>query len=69
VTSSSTVGVGRVVAREKRPVHGSTREVVVVELADDLMVSLPIERAGEQLRSSARRISDGCRRFFATSES
>jgi RNA polymerase-interacting CarD/CdnL/TRCF family regulator len=46
-------GVGRIVTREKRPVDGSAREVVVVELSDDLTVSLPIERAGEQLRSLA----------------
>jgi RNA polymerase-interacting CarD/CdnL/TRCF family regulator len=46
-------GVGRIVAREKRPADGSAGEVVVVELSDDLTVSLPIERAGEHLRSLA----------------
>jgi RNA polymerase-interacting CarD/CdnL/TRCF family regulator len=46
-------GVGRIVAREKRPGVGSASEVVVIELSNDLTVSLPIERAGEQLRSLA----------------
>jgi CarD family transcriptional regulator len=47
-------GVGRVVARKKRIVPGSGSEVVVVlELSDGLTVSLPIERANEQLRSLA----------------
>jgi RNA polymerase-interacting CarD/CdnL/TRCF family regulator len=46
-------GVGRVVAREKRLVLGSEPEVVVLELADGLTVSLPIARANEQLRSLA----------------
>jgi len=46
-------GVGRVVAREKRLVDGSPRDVVIVELSDDLTVSLPVERAGEQLRALA----------------
>jgi CarD family transcriptional regulator len=43
-------GVGRIVARERQPGRGSEREVVVVQLSEDLRVSLPIERAGEQLR-------------------
>jgi RNA polymerase-interacting CarD/CdnL/TRCF family regulator len=46
-------GVGRIVAREKQRVDGSVREVVVIELSDDLTVSLPLERADEQLRSLA----------------
>src|SRR5690242_18316624 len=46
-------GIGRIVAREERPVDGSVQKVVVVELSDDLTVSLPIKRAGEQLRSLA----------------
>ena len=46
-------GIGRIVAREERPVDGSVRKVVVVELSDDLTVSLPIERASEHLRSLA----------------
>jgi RNA polymerase-interacting CarD/CdnL/TRCF family regulator len=46
-------GVGRVAAVEERRIDGSLRKVVVVELSDDLTVSLPIERACEQLRSLA----------------
>ena len=43
-------GVGRIVARERRG-DGSEVEVVVIEFADDLKVSLPLERAKDQLRS------------------
>jgi RNA polymerase-interacting CarD/CdnL/TRCF family regulator len=44
-------GVGRVVARERRRVDGSDVDVVVVELSDDLTVSLPLDRARDQLRA------------------
>src|SRR5689334_19655689 len=44
-------GVGRIVAREQRLGDGSGLEVVVIEFADDLTVSLPLERAKDQLRS------------------
>ena len=44
-------GVGRVVARETRRVDGSDVDVVVVALSDDLTVSLPLDRAKEQLRA------------------
>jgi RNA polymerase-interacting CarD/CdnL/TRCF family regulator len=59
-------GVGRVVARERGPVHGAEQEVVVVELADGLSVLLPIERAREQLRppvtaTGVRRIQERLR--------
>ena len=43
-------GVGRIAARKKQNVLGRTQEVVVVELDDDLTVTLPIERARSQLR-------------------
>lgn len=49
----SSHGVGRVAAREKRVVLGEEQEIVVLELADGLTVSLPIERAHEQLRALA----------------
>ena len=59
-------GVGRIVARERRPVHGAEQEVVVVELADGLSVMLPIERARQQLRppvsaAGVRRIQERLR--------
>jgi RNA polymerase-interacting CarD/CdnL/TRCF family regulator len=65
-------GVGRIVARERRPVHGAEQEVVVVELADGLSVLLPIERAHEQLRppvsaAGARRIQERLRQDSAPS--
>jgi len=43
-------GVGHVVAREKRLVQGALREVIVLELADGLSVTLPLERARGLLR-------------------
>ncbi len=46
-------GVGRVAKREKRVILGQEVEVVVVELANDLSVTLPISRAEEQLRPPA----------------
>jgi CarD family transcriptional regulator len=46
-------GIGRVTGREQQIVLGSTQEVVVVELAEGLTVTLPLERAGAQLRSVA----------------
>lgn len=48
-----THGIGRVTAREERLVLGATREVVVLELADGLRVTLPLSRAREQLRPLA----------------
>jgi CarD family transcriptional regulator len=44
-------GVGRVAAREQRTVLGVAQEVVVLELATGLRVTLPIQRARERLRS------------------
>ena len=46
-------GVGRVSAREKRLVLGVEEEVVIIELGNDLSVTLPISRAEEQLRPPA----------------
>jgi CarD family transcriptional regulator len=43
-------GVGRVTAREKRMVLGAAQEVLVLELADGLSVTLPLGRARELLR-------------------
>lgn len=43
-------GVGRVVARRRQVVLGEAQEIVVVELHDELTVTLPIERAQSQLR-------------------
>jgi CarD family transcriptional regulator len=46
-------GVGRIAAREKRVILGAEEEVVIVELGNDLSVTLPISRAEEQLRPPA----------------
>jgi len=46
-------GVGRIVAREDRVVDGTARPFVVLDLADGLTVSLPLDRAEAQLRSLA----------------
>src|SRR6266849_6320251 len=43
-------GVGRIVAREKRVIVGADQEIVVLELARGLTVTLPLERAIRQLR-------------------
>jgi CarD family transcriptional regulator len=43
-------GVGWVAAREQRTILGVEQEVVVLELATGLRVTLPIERARERLR-------------------
>jgi CarD family transcriptional regulator len=46
-------GVGRVSARQKRIVLGEEQEVVVIDLAEGLSVSLPLERARALLRPLA----------------
>ncbi len=46
-------GVGRITAREKRVVLGVEEEVIVVELGNELSVTLPLSRAQEQLRAPA----------------
>jgi CarD family transcriptional regulator, regulator of rRNA transcription len=48
-------GTGHVTARETRVILGESQEIVVLELADGLTVTLPIERAHEQLRPLASR--------------
>jgi len=46
-------GVGRITARRTTRVSGEKHEVVVLELADGLTVTLPLERARDQLRGIA----------------
>jgi CarD family transcriptional regulator, regulator of rRNA transcription len=46
-------GVGRVSKREKKVILGTEEEVVIVELGNDLSVTLPLARAQEQLRPPA----------------
>ena len=46
----SSYGAGRVAARGKTVVLGVEQEIVVVEFAGDLSVTLPMQRAREQLR-------------------
>ncbi len=46
-------GVGRITAREKRVVLGVEEEVIIVELGNELSVTLPLSRAQEQLRAPA----------------
>jgi CarD family transcriptional regulator len=48
-----THGIGRIAAREQQSVLGGVQEVVVLELADGLTVTLPLTRAQEQLRPLA----------------
>jgi CarD family transcriptional regulator len=48
-----THGMGRIAGRREQMVGGSSQEVVVVELQDGLTVTLPMERALEQLRPPA----------------
>jgi CarD family transcriptional regulator len=46
-------GVGRIAVREKRVVLGQEEEVVVIELANELSVTLPVSRATDLLRPPA----------------
>jgi CarD family transcriptional regulator len=43
-------GVGRIVAREKGVIVGGDQEIIVLELAHGLTVTLPLKRATRQLR-------------------
>jgi RNA polymerase-interacting CarD/CdnL/TRCF family regulator len=43
-------GVGRIVGRETRIVHGVDEEVVVIDFGNDLLVTLPLSRARSLLR-------------------
>jgi CarD family transcriptional regulator len=46
-------GIGTIAAREKKIVLGVEEEVVLIELANDLSVTLPVSRAEEMLRPPA----------------
>ncbi|HUG65737.1 MAG TPA: CarD family transcriptional regulator [Gaiellaceae bacterium] len=46
-------GIGRIASREKQVVLGSEEEVVVIELGNDLSVTLPVSRATALLRPPA----------------
>jgi CarD family transcriptional regulator len=48
-----THGIGRIAAREQQVVLGAAQDVVVLELEDGLMITLPLGRAKEQLRPLA----------------
>jgi CarD family transcriptional regulator len=66
-------GVGRVVAREKRVVLGGVQDILVLELADGLSVTLPVERARELLRpllseADLRRVQETLREDHTLSE-
>ena len=59
-------GVGRIVARTKRDVLGQKQEVVVVELDEELTVTLTVERARTHLRpvvsgAELKRVRDALR--------
>ncbi len=46
-------GIGRIASRSKKVVLGVEEEVVVIELGNDLSVTLPVSRATELLRPPA----------------
>ena len=48
-------GTGRITARERRVAGGAEQEVVVLELDQGLVVTLPLARARERLRPVATR--------------
>lgn len=57
-------GVGRIAGREQRVVLGVVEEVVLIELSNDLLVTLPLSRAPERLRLPVS--EDGLRRIRET---
>ncbi len=66
-------GVGRVAAREKQLGLGTAQEILVLELADGLSVTLPVERARELLRPllsevDLRRVQETLRKEHTLSE-
>jgi CarD family transcriptional regulator len=66
-------GVGRVTARETQVVLGAAQEILVLELADGLSVTLPIERACALLRpllseADLRRVQETLRTDHPLSE-
>jgi CarD family transcriptional regulator len=48
-----THGVGRIIARKRNTILGKPHDVVVVELEDELTITLTVDRALEQLRPLA----------------
>ena len=65
-------GAGRIAARGKTVVLGVEQEIVVLELADGLSVTLPMQRAREQLRplvseADVRRVQETLREDGALS--
>ncbi|HEY7604105.1 MAG TPA: CarD family transcriptional regulator [Gaiellaceae bacterium] len=60
-------GIGRVVARERKPVGGSEDECIVVDLDAGLRVTLSLKDASERLRSVAdeRELEDVRRTLLA----
>jgi CarD family transcriptional regulator len=48
-----THGIGRIAARHEQTVLGTKQEVIVLELEDGLTITLPVERALQQLRPLA----------------
>src|SRR5262245_45425214 len=62
-------GIGRVVARAQQQVGGTERDVVVLDLATGLRVTLALEEASERLRPVAdeNEIEDVRRRLVAGS--
>jgi RNA polymerase-interacting CarD/CdnL/TRCF family regulator len=66
-------GAGRIAARERRPVLGAVQETLVVELAEGLSVTLPVERARELLRpllseADLRRVQEALREEYTPSK-
>ena len=45
-------GVGRIAAREKKVVLGVEEEVVIIELGNELSVTLPLARAQDLVESA-----------------
>jgi RNA polymerase-interacting CarD/CdnL/TRCF family regulator len=52
-------GIGRVIDRKQMTVSGVAQDVVVLDLTDGLTVTLPVERAQEQLRPVASELDIG----------
>jgi RNA polymerase-interacting CarD/CdnL/TRCF family regulator len=46
-------GIGRISKREKKVVLGVEEEIVLIELGNDLSVTLPVSRAADLLRPPA----------------
>jgi RNA polymerase-interacting CarD/CdnL/TRCF family regulator len=66
-------GVGRIVGRERKVVLGVEQEIVAIDLADGLLVTLPLTRARELLRppvdeAALRRVRETLREDGALSD-